>query len=169
MAKHSEITVEKGKEIQKAVPARGLPPLNEMERLMERVFGDFPRRGWVRPWRVEWPAWPEMPEMRMPKVDVIDREEDVVVRAELPGVEKKDLEISTTDTTVTIKATTRHEEKEEKGDYYRCEISRGSIARTVALPAEVKSDKAKASLKDGVLELTLPKVEKSKRRAVTVE
>ena len=169
MAKHSEITVEKGKEIQKAVPARGLPPLNEMERLMERVFGDFPRRGWVRPWRVEWPAWPEMPEMRMPKVDVIDREEDVVVRAELPGVEKKDLEISTTDTTVTIKATTRHEEKEEKGDYYVCEIARGSIARPVALPAEVKSDKAKASLKDGVLELTLPKVEKSKRRTVTVE
>ena len=106
MAKHSEITVEKGKEIQKAVPARGLHPLDEMERLMERVFGDFPERGWVRPWRAEWPAWPEMAEMRMPKVDVIDREEDVLVRAELPGVEKKDLEISTTDTTVTIKATT---------------------------------------------------------------
>jgi len=169
MAKEKEAVVEKGKEIQKAVPARGLHPLEEMERMMERVFGDFPRRGWLRPWRAEWPAWDEIPELRMPKVDVIDREEDVLVRAELPGVEKKDLEISTTDTTVTIKATTRHEEKEEKGDYYRCEISRGSIARTVALPAEVKSDKAKASLKDGVLELTLPKVEKSKRRTVTIE
>jgi len=169
MAKHSEVTVEKGKEIQKAVPARGLHSLDEMERLMERVFGELPQRGWLRPWRAEWPAWGEMPELRMPKVDVIDRDEDVLVRAELPGVEKKDIEISTTDTTVTIKATTRHEEKEEKGDYYRCEISRGSIARTVALPAEVKSDKAKASLKDGVLELTLPKVEKSKRHTVTVE
>ena len=168
MAKHSEITVEKGKEIQKAVPARGLPPLDEMERLMGRVFGDFPRRGWVRPWRVEWPAWPEMPEMRMPKVDVIDREEDVVVRAELPGVEKKDLEISTTDTTVTIKATTRHEEKEEKGDYYRCEISQGSFARTVRLPEEVDGGRAKATFKDGMLELRLPKTEKSHRQTIKV-
>jgi HSP20 family protein len=83
-------------------------------------------------------------------------------------VEKKDLEISTSDTSVTLKATTRHEEKEEKGDYYRCEITRGAFSRTVALPAQVESDKAKASLKDGVLELTLPKVEKSKRRTVTV-
>jgi HSP20 family protein len=104
----------------------------------------------------------------MPKVDVIDRDEDVLVRAELPGVEKKDLEISTSDTSVTLKATTRHEEKEEKGDYYRCEITRGSFARTIALPSQVQSDKAKANLKDGVLELTLPKVEKSKRRTVTV-
>ena len=169
MAKHSEVTVEKGKEIQKAVPARGLHPLDEMQRLMERVFGEFPQRGWMRPWRAEWPAWAEMPELRMAKVDVIDRDEDVLVRAELPGVEKKDLEISTSDTTVTIKATMRREEKEEKGDYYRCEISRGSFARTVALPAEVESDKAKASLKDGVLELTLPKVAKSKRHSITVE
>ena len=169
MTKGKQAVVEKGREIQKAVPVHALHPVDEMERLMERVFGDFPQRGWLRPWRMEWPAWGEMPELHMPKVDVIDREEDVLVRAELPGVEKKDLEISTTDTTVTIKATTQHEEKEEKGDYYRCEISRGAIARTVALPAEVKSDKAKASLKDGVLELTLPKVEKSKRRTVTVE
>jgi HSP20 family protein len=110
-----------------------------------------------------------MRELRMPKVDVVDRDEDVLVRAELPGVEKKDLEISTSDTSVTIKATTRHEEKEEKGDYYRCEITRGSFARTVSLPAQVQSDKAKANLKDGVLELTLPKVEKSKRRTIAVD
>ncbi|MBI3043826.1 MAG: Hsp20/alpha crystallin family protein [Betaproteobacteria bacterium] len=167
MTKHRLAVVEKGKEIQKAVPAaRAFRPFDEMERMMERVFGDFPPRGWMRPWRAEWPAFPDL---RMPKVDVIERDEDVLVRAELPGVERKDLEISTTDTSVTIKATTRHEEKEEKGDFYHCEISRGSFARTVALPAEVESAKAKASLKDGVLELTLPKVEKSKRHTVTVE
>lgn len=169
MAKDKQAVVEKGKEIQKAAPARPPRPLEEMERVMDRIFGDFPGRGWMRPWRAEWPAWPELPELRAPKVDVIDRDNDVLVRAELPGVEKKDVEISTSDTTVTIKATTRREQKEEKGDYYRCEISSGSYARTVALPAEVQSGKAKASLKDGVLELTLPKVEKSKRRTITVE
>jgi HSP20 family protein len=169
MAKEKQAVVEKGKEIQKAVPARAPRPLEEMERIMDRMFRDFPGRGWMRPRSLEWPAWPDLPELHMPKVDVIDRDEDVLVRAELPGVEKKDLEISTTDTSVTIKATTAREEKEEKGDYYRCEITRGAFARTVALPAQVHSDKAKASLKDGVLELTLPKVEKSKRRTITVE
>jgi HSP20 family protein len=169
MAKEKQAAVEKGKEIQKAAPVRALHPFEDMERMMDRVFREFPGRGWMRPFSFEWPAWPELPELRMPKVDVIDRDDDVLVRAELPGVEKKDLEISTSDTSVTIKATTAREEKEEKGDYYRCEISRGMLSRTVALPAQVHSDKAKASLKDGVLELTLPKVEKSKRRTVTVE
>ena len=169
MTKHRLAVVEKGREIQKPVPARALHPFEEMERMMDRVFGDFPPRGWMRPWRTEWPEGPEFAELRMPKVDVIDRDDDILVRAELPGVEKKDLEISTSDTGVTIKAVTRHEEEEEKGDYYRCEISRGSFARTFALPTTVESAKAKASLKDGVLELTLPKVEKSKRHTVTIE
>lgn len=169
MATEKQATVEKGKEIKKAVPTRALRPFEEMERLMERLTGDFPGRGWLRPWHLEWPTWAEMPEFRMPKVDVIDRDEDVLIRAELPGVEKKDLEISTSDTSVTIKATTRHEEKEEEGDFYRCEISRGSFARTVALPAVVDSAKGKASLRDGVLELTLPKVDKAKRHTIAVD
>lgn len=91
------------------------------------------------------------------------------MRAEVPGVKKEDLDVSTTDNTVTIKGSTRHEEKEEKGDYYRSEITRGSFSRTVALPSEVDSAKAKARYKDGILELTLPKVNKSKRRTVKVE
>ncbi len=169
MTKHRLAVVEKGKEIEKAAPVRPLRAFDEMEHMMDRIFGDFPPRGWMRPWHMEWPAWTEGAELRMPKVDVIDRDEDVLVRAELPGVEKKDIEISTSDTSVTIKATMRREEKEEKGDYYRCEISRGSFARTVALPAQVESAKAKAAMKDGVLEVTLPKVEKSKRHTVTVE
>lgn len=169
MATEKQSTIEKGKEIKKAVPTRLLHPFEEMERLMDRLTGGFPTRGWLRPWDVNWPEWAEIPEVRMPKVDVIDRDEDVLIRAELPGVEKKDLEISTSDTSVTIKATTRREEKEEKGDFYRCEISRGSFSRTVALPSLVDSAKGKASLTDGVLELTLPKVEKSKRHTITVE
>jgi len=156
----------KSQEIQKA-PARALSPFEEMDRMFDQYF----RRGWMRPWRFEWPSLPEvgLPEMKVPKVDVIDRENEVVVKAEIPGVEKKDLDISVGEDTVTIKGSTRHEEKEEKGDYYRCEISRGAFSRTVALPATVDGGKAKGSFKDGVLELTLPKVEKAKRHAVKVE
>jgi HSP20 family protein len=70
---------------------------------------------------------------------------------------------------ITIKGSTRREEKEEKGEYYRCEISRGSFARTVALPDNVDSSKAKATFKDGILELVMPKREQSKRRTIAVE
>jgi HSP20 family protein len=93
----------------------------------------------------------------------------VIVKAELPGVDKKDLDISVTQNTVTIKGTTSHEEKEEKGDYYRCEMSHGSYSRTLSLPADVDEKKSKAKFKNGVLELTLPKLKKSKRHTVKVE
>lgn len=157
----------KGQEIQKAAPARMLSPFDDMD----RMFDSFFRRGMMRPWRLDWPAFPEMalPEIRMPKVDVVDRENDVLIRAEVPGVDKKDLDISVGENNVTIKGTTCHEEKEEKGDYYRCEISRGAFSRTVSLPAAVDSTKAKAEFKDGMLELTLPKVEKAKRHSVKID
>jgi HSP20 family protein len=165
-------TAEKGKEIRKPVPARAMSPFDEMDRMMERMIeGVFPR-GWVRPWQQEWPAWSRLPapfEGRLPTVDVIDRENEVVVRAEVPGVEKKDLDVSVAEDTVTIKGSTRREEKEEKGDYHRREIVSGSFARTVTLPAVVDTAKAKASFKDGILELTLPKIEKARKRKVDIE
>jgi HSP20 family protein len=143
-------------------------PFEEMEKMFESRF----------PWRMphfglgEWPSWKEMAlrmEGRVPKVDVIDRDHEVAVRAELPGVDKKDLDVSMTENSVTIKASTKHEEKEEKGDYYRCEISQGSYARTVSLPSVVDTDQAKASFKDGILELVIPKIEKSRKRTIEVK
>ena len=157
----------KTQEIQKAIPARALSPFEEMD----RMFDGFFRRGMMRPWRFEWPSFPEMalPEMKLPKVDVVDRENEVLVKAEIPGVDKKDIDISVGEDTVTIKGETRREEKEEKGDYYRCEISHGAFSRTVALPAVVDGARAKANFKDGMLELTLPKTEKARRHSVKVE
>jgi HSP20 family protein len=157
-----ELTVKKG-EIQKA-PGRMLNPFEGFD----RVFDEFLGRGWVRPFRRDWLAFPEF-EITMPKVDVIDRDEEVVVRAEVPSVKREDIEISISGNMVTIKGETKKEEKEEKGDYYRAEISRGSFSRMVSLPADVDESKAKASLKDGVLELTLPKIEKAKRRTIKVD
>jgi HSP20 family protein len=154
-------------EIQKKEPATpALGPFEEMERMFESFFP----RGWMRPF--EWPSWGRLPapfEGRMPRVDVIDREHEVVVRAEVPGVDKKDLEVSLGDNVVTIKGSTRREETEEKGDFHRREISSGSFARTVALPAEVDTGKSRASFKDGVLELVLPKAERAKRRSITID
>lgn len=159
---------ESAQEIQKAAPSRALSPFEEMDRMFENFFP----RGWMRPLRWEMPSWGRLPmpfEGKTPSVDVIDRDNDIVIKAEVPGVDKKDLDITMTDNTVTIKGCTSREEKEEKGDYFRQEISRGSFTRTVALPGEVDADKAKTRFKDGVLEVTVPKVEKSRRRTIKVE
>ena len=165
-----EVSVSKeSKDIQK--PARPLSMLEEMEREMERVFDRF-GGGWMRPFHWERPFWRDLTapfEGKSPSVDVINRDEEVLVRAELPGVDKNDLDVSMTDNTVTIKGSTRTEEKEEKGNYFRREVSSGTYSRTVALPAEVDGAKAKASFKDGMLELTLPKLEKAKRHTIKVE
>jgi HSP20 family protein len=157
----------KKQELRKAQPAHALSPFEEMEQL----FDQYLRGGLFRPWRVDWPGFREtaLPEFRFPKVDVVDREAEVVVKAEVPGVDKKDLDVSVSEDSVTIRGTTSHEEKEEEGDFYRSEISRGSFSRTVALPASVDGGKAKANFKDGVLELKLPKVSKAKRHAIKVE
>jgi len=158
-----DVVVRKG-EIEKT-PALFAKRWDEMDRFLE----DFIGRNWLRPFGA-WgrPLTTELAPL-LPKVDVLDRDDEVVVRAEVPGMEKDELDISISGNMLTLKGETRREEKEEKGDFYRCEMSRGAFARTLLLPAEVDEDKAKASLRDGVLELKLPKLEKSKRRAIKIE
>lgn len=149
-------------------PRSLLTPFEEMERWVE----DFFPRGWLRPHRWDWPVntgFSSILEERMPKVDIIDRDNEVFIKAELPGIDKKDIEVSMTDNTITIKGSSRKEEKEEKGDYYRCEITQGAFSRSLSLPATVNIDKSQAKFKDGVLELTLPKTEQTKRRNIKID
>lgn len=162
------IAKQTGSDVSNYKPSHGLNVFDEME----KMFEGFSPTGWMRPFRSSFPLMNEMStslETNMPKVDVIDRDGEIVVKAMMPGVEKKDIEISMTKNTVTISGTTSHEEKEEKGDYYRCEISKGSYLRTLALPENVDESKAKAKFKDGMLELTIPKMEVSHRRSIKVD
>jgi HSP20 family protein len=162
------IPVKKEKESKRLTPGNLLTPFEEMERWAE----DFFPRGWLRPHRWDWPASTRLSSMleeRMPKVDIVDRDDEVFIKAELPGIDKKDIEVSMTDNTITIKGSSRKEEKEEKGDYYRCEITQGAFSRSLSLPATVNIDKSKAKFKDGVLELTLPKTEQAKRRNIKID
>jgi len=158
---------ENKQEVQKVEPTHTLNPFEEMERMFESSFP----RGWIHPFQYDWPSFSRMKafEGKTPSVDVIEKDDEVIVKAELPGVDKKDLDISVTNNTVSIKGGTSHEEKEEKGDYYRSEISRGSYSRTLSLPAEVDEGKTKAKFKNGILKLTLPKLKKSKRHNVKIE
>ena len=105
----------------------------------------------------------------LPQMDIIDRDDSIVVRAALPGVDKKDLEVSTTHQTLTLRGSTQKETREEKGEYFRHEISRGNFLRTVTLPSVIDESKIKAKFKDGLLEVTLPKLESAKRHTIHIE
>jgi len=161
-----EVAVKSGKAIEKA-PARMVSPFEDFE----RFFDQLAPRSWLRSMR--WPRAlaPELGEMELwaPRVDVIDRDNEVVVKVEVPGVKKEDVQISLTGNLMTIKGETKREEKEERGDYYRCEISRGTFTRMLTLPADVDDEKAKAELRDGMLEITLPKLEQAKRRDIKIQ
>ena len=104
-----------------------------------------------------------------PAVDVAETENDIIVKAEIPGINPKDIDISIVGETLTIKGE-KKEEKENKGKHYhRVERSYGSFTRTIDLPTPVITDKVKAEDHHGVLEITLPKMEKSEAKKITVK
>lgn len=149
------------------VARRELNPFEEMERLFERLTsrGWMPALRWDTPW---FSGWADV-EARIPRIDLIDRETETVLKAELPGMAKEDIEITVDANNVTLKGHTRKEEKEERGDYYRSEIRRGEFSRTVVLPHAVDAAQARATYRDGILEVTLPKVEAARRTTIKVE
>ena len=104
-----------------------------------------------------------------PPVDVIDKEDSVIVKAELPGIDKKDVKISISENTLTIRGERKGEQEVKKENYYCCERVRGSYSRTIALPVEVDKAKAKASFKNGILEIILPKLEEVKPKEIEIE
>jgi HSP20 family protein len=106
------------------------------------------------------PSWGSLGAFN-PKVDVKESDKEISIAAELPGMEDKDIDISLTKDALTIKGE-KKQEKEDKGkDYYRMERSYGSFTRTIPLPAEIDTDKAKAEFKKGVLSISLPKTVKA--------
>lgn len=167
-AKEPKVTVDIDKAPAETKPA-AVSRFDDFEQDIERMFESFMSRSWLRPFR-DFPSLRgglELP--KAPRVDLVERDNEIAVRAELPGVDKKDVHVSLTDRTITIRASTRKEEKEEKGEYYRREISTGEVSRTLTLPAAVDGQKAKAEFKDGILEIVAPKVEKAKRVQVEVK
>jgi HSP20 family protein len=152
---------QESKEIVKTEPARALSTFEEMERRVEDLFR--------MPFSLMEPSrWPRkrMYEMEgvSPRVDVFEEGDNFVVKAEIPGMKKEDIEVSLTEDMVTISGEKKQEEKVEKKDYYRLERSYGSFTRSFRLPKEVQTDKAKATFKDGVLEVKVPKTEEAKKK-----
>ena len=104
-----------------------------------------------------------------PVVDVAETESDVLVKAEIPGIDPKDIDVSITGEKLTLKGE-KKEEKENTGKcYHRVESSYGSFKRVITLPASVDVDKVTAEGKNGILEITLPKKEESKAKKINVK
>lgn len=163
--KSQEVSISQGKnqEMQVARPSRMLSPFEEMDRIFENFFPRAMR--WGMPSMSDF-GLPR--ENSLPRVDVVEKDDEIVVRAEVAGVDKKDIDISMTENTLTIKGKTNHELREERGNYACAEIIHGSFSRTIGLPSEVDVDQAKASFSNGILEVDMPKLAKSKRRTLAI-
>jgi len=157
-----EKSKQQGSELMPKSPFGGLMSFDEFD----HFFDDFLSRRWPR--LLDW-NMPTLSEFNLPKVDILDHDNEIEVRAALPGVKKEDLDVTVTNQSIIIRSTTKEEKKEEeKGKYFRREISCGEFQRTLALPENVDGDQANASFKDGILTVTVPKTEKSKRKSIEI-
>lgn len=142
-------------------PFSGLARMREeMNRMFEDFFGGRPGLA------------PRKEGARIPAIDVSQTETEVVLKAELPGVEKKDLDVQVLPDSISIKGESKQEEEVKDENFYRRERSYAAFAGTIPLPVEVKAEEAKAKHQDGLLTVTIPKVETAeteKAKKVEVE
>jgi HSP20 family protein len=129
---------------------------NRLNRMFDSFFGD--RYG---DWTGELSGW-------APQVDVEETDEAIVLRADLPGMKREDIHISTEGGRLTLRGERNLSQEAEGKNYHRVERAYGSFCRTFALPPTVQNDKIEASYKDGVLEVRVPKLEEVKPREIEI-
>lgn len=130
---------------------------NEMHRLVNEFFrgrngGEGGR--WAGTWT--------------PAVDVYERDQALILKAELPGFSKDDVQVDIKDNVLTLKGERKREQDVKEEQYHRVERMFGAFQRSFVLPALVDADKAEATFKDGVLELKLPKAEEAKPKRIGI-
>jgi HSP20 family protein len=133
----------------------------DMDRLFEEFFGPSSRRR-------RWPARPDT-ELISPNIDLYDRQNEIVLKAELPGVSREDIDITIIKDAIILKGQLMRDEDVKDEQYYVRERVFGSFSRTLALPTEVESEKTSASFKNGVLEIVMPKKEEAKIKEIKVD
>jgi HSP20 family protein len=129
----------------------------EMDRLFERFFEGWPFM--ASGGEGEW----------VPSVDVSEKAKEVIVRAEIPGIDPKDIDLSIQGNVLTIRGERKKEETEKGEDFHRVERSYGAFSRSIRLPAEVEVAKVKADYKEGVLRINLPKTKESEVKKIQVK
>jgi len=149
--------------MEKREPVRLGNPFSMLDRFadeMERVFGDFGfGRGWLMPRSGRtWPGAGVATTARMwaPEIEVTQRANELVVRADLPGLKRDDIRVDLTDNELVISGERRQEQETKEEGLYRSERSYGTFYRVIPLPEGTMTDQAKAAFRDGVLEITMP-------------
>ena len=117
---------------------------------MDRMFDEFFEGRALAPWSQAWSGF-------APRVDVVETDEEIKVTAELPGLDAKDVDVTVSHNTLTLKGEKKQEHEETGEGYYRSERSYGSFERSISLPSTVEADKADATFDKGVLTVTFPK------------
>jgi len=141
-------------------PFTSLAPLErQISDVFDRFFQGFPMLAGTG---MEGRMW-------APALDVIDRKDEVLVRADLPGLEQKDVEVEIQDGTLTLRGQRTEEREEKEGDYYCSERWAGAFDRSIALPAGVDTEHVNATFKSGVLEVHIPKTSESKGKRIEIQ
>jgi len=104
-----------------------------------------------------------------PNVGIRENDKELVIEVDVPGVKEEDIDVEVEDDKVIIRGERKHKEETKREDYYHLESSYGAFSRVIGLPSYVDADKAQAEVKDGVLEIVIPKIEKRKARKLEVK
>ncbi|MDR7418913.1 MAG: Hsp20/alpha crystallin family protein [Armatimonadota bacterium] len=126
-----------------------------MDRLFEDFFSRRPRQAGPLVWQ--------------PAVEISETDNEVTVRAELPGIDPKNVEVAVTGDTLTIKGEAKAEQEDKGRNYYRRELRYGMFQRAISLPTEVKGDETKATFRHGILEVRIPKSERVRPKTIKVD
>ena len=133
-------------------------PFRELNTLNERLGNVF-RKDWDAPFSTT--AW-------NPSVDIFENDNEVVIKAELPGLNAKDIDVKLENNVLTLKGERRFEKEAKEENYHRIEREYGGFSRVFSLPVTVNAENVHAEYKDGVLRVVLPKKEETRRKPITV-
>jgi HSP20 family protein len=129
----------------------------EMDRLFDRFFEDWPSRLW--PEGTQW----------APSVDVSETPKEVIVKAELPGMDPKEIDVSVRGDVLTLRGERKKEEEKKGENFHRIERRYGAFTRSIRLPAEVDANKVSAEYKEGVLKINLPKTKEASVKKIEIK
>ncbi len=140
-----------------------LEPLDEFQAMRRRMMWFF------EPWKFGWPKFGIEKCMRPAIVDVEEKGSEIIVTAELPGMDKKDVKVDVTVDSILIKAGKKEEKEEKKKNYYYKERRYGGFYRSMSLPAKINPKSVKAMYKDGVLEIRMKKTATTRKKRTEVQ
>ncbi len=161
----------KNKENRRLMPRSPFLNLDQMEKEMEEMFGSW---WWRYPDRFGF-GWPrrrwtmEAHEFLKPLIDIYEEKDDLVIKAEVPGIKKDEIEIKLVDHCLKIKGQKKRDHESKEGGYYWSERAFGTFERSIDIPLEIVSEKISASFCDGVLEVRLPKTGASRHKELKID